>query len=62
MWDIHATLHMSVLLGRLGTVRIDVGEGNEPTQNSLHWARSSACAYIAISTLKLDEQEATMGA
>lgn len=53
---------MSVLLGRLGTVRIDVGEGNEPTQNSLHWARSSACAYIAISTLKLDEQEATMGA
>lgn len=27
---------------------IDVAEDNDPTQNSLHWARSSTCAYAVL--------------
>lgn len=37
-----------------------VREDNDPTQNSLHWARSSACAYVAVSTRKRGEQERAM--
>lgn len=38
----------------------NVGEDNDPTQNSLHWASRSAYAYIAVLTRKRSERERAM--